>query len=182
METVNALADAGFTKVCFVSRQYRCRIECSLSTTKSSRPLSFPRFTSIASSHAIIFSGVVRAARQYLARARGNPLCASIFSRNISRNDHIHFSITFSHSPSPLRPSSHFNVLFPKPSGGAERPKLSQVYLAFLPLLYRPALHSPFCFSIVAQHPAEHPRVSPFPISLARFSSCTVVNIHSRGA
>lgn len=29
--------DARFTKVCFVSRQYRCRIECSLSTTKSSR-------------------------------------------------------------------------------------------------------------------------------------------------
>lgn len=29
--------DGRFTKVCFVSRQYRCRIECSLSTTKSSR-------------------------------------------------------------------------------------------------------------------------------------------------
>lgn len=132
-------------------------------------PLPFPRFTSIASSHAIIFSGVVRAARQYLARARGNPLCASIFSRNISRNDHIHFSITFSHSPSPLRPSSHFNVLFPQAVRGAERPKLSQVYLAFLPLLYRPALHLAILFPSSRNIPrnihASPPFRSPSPVS-----------------
>lgn len=36
--------------------------------------------------------------------------------------------------------------MFCFPAVGAKRPKLSQVYLAFLPLLYGPALRSPFCF------------------------------------
>lgn len=70
---------------------------------------------------------VVRAAGQY----RDNPLCtlcAPIFSRNISRNGHIHFSITFSYSP--RRPSPSFNVLFSSRRRGASEtfPSLSRLF------------------------------------------------------
>lgn len=84
------------------------------------------RFYLIASSHAIIFSRVVRAAGQY----RGNPLCtpcAPIFSRNISCNGHIHFSITFSYFPRSL--SSSFNVLFSSRRRASETfPSLSRLF------------------------------------------------------
>lgn len=107
-------------------------------------PLSFPRFTSIASSHAIIFSGVVRAALGNISRAE--ILFARRFSREIFLVTTTSISLLLSPTPLPrFAPPRISMYCFPS-RRGAERPKLSQVYLAFLPLLYRPALHSPFCF------------------------------------
>lgn len=101
-----------------------------------------------------------RAAGQY----RDNPLCplcAPIFSRNISRNGHIHFSITFSYSPR-CPPLSRFNALFSsRPRHGASEtfPSLSRLF-TFTLWSRLTARHS---VSIVAQHPAEHPCISPPP-------------------
>lgn len=134
------------------------------------------RFYLIASSHAIIFSRVVRVAGQY----RGNSLCtlcASIFSWNISCNGHIYFPITFSYF---LRSSSSsFNVLFSSVGVGA-RPKLFQVYPIFLPLLYGPALHSLFCFYHRATSCRIYPCASPPPIhiSLHALSRTFAVAVH----
>lgn len=160
-------AAPGFSKVCFILHEYPCRIECSLSTTKSNSP--FPIYL-IASSHAIIFSRVVRAAGQY----RDNPLCtlcAPIFSRNISRNGYIHFSITFSHSP-PLRLS-----MFCFPAGGAERPKLS----LSLSRLFTFTLWSRLTFAILFPSSCNIlQNIHAPPLFDPRFSSCTVANIRSR--
>lgn len=105
----------------------------------------------IASSHAIIFSRVVQpAAGQY----RDNPLCrhlcvrACVYARtdfltkyfSLRQHPFLYYFLLFS-SAAPLRLS-----MFCFPAVGAERPKLFQVYLAFLPLLHGPALRSPFCF------------------------------------
>lgn len=117
------------------------------------------RYNLIALSHAIIFSCVVRAAEQY----RGNhlcTLCAPIFSQNISRNGHIHFSVTFSYSPH-LRISM---FCFPAIRGASETFSsfISPFYLYFMvPPYVR------YSVSIVVQHPTEHPCISPSPVHVS---------------
>lgn len=120
-----------------------------------SRTTSSPIYL-IASSHAIIFSRVVRAAAQY----RDNPLCAP-FVRRFSRE--IFLATATSTSPLLSLILSSLSLpprlsMFCFPAAGVRNFSkfISPFYLYFMVPPY--ARRS---VSIVAQHPAEHPSTSP---------------------
>lgn len=133
------------------------RSNVHLSTAKSNS--SFPIYL-IASSHAIIFSHVVREPLGNIAI-----ILFALFARRFSREIFLVTATSISLLLSPILPAAHpsrFNALFSsRPRHGASEtfPSLSRLF-TFTLWSRLTARHS---VSIVAQHPAEHPCISPPP-------------------